>query len=79
MSACTTSVPARSVTLIGITNSTPSVIAEKSGGSTRARARYDVVAFSRYCTVIAFGIQRWLVGTVASINIPSRSLRRCPA
>ena len=34
------------------------LIAAKSGGSTRARARGDVVAFSRYCTVIAFGIQR---------------------
>lgn len=70
MSACTTSVPALSVTLTGITTSTPSVIAEKSGGSSRAWARSEVVAFSRYCTVIAFGIQRWLVGTVASINIP---------
>jgi len=36
MSACTTSVPALSVTLTGITTSTPSVIAEKSGGSSRA-------------------------------------------
>ena len=35
-----------------------------SGGSSRACARSEVVAFARYCTFIDFGIQRWLVGTV---------------
>jgi hypothetical protein len=33
MSACTTSVPLRSVTVTGTTSSTPSVIWVKSGGS----------------------------------------------
>ena len=33
-------------------------------------ARNDVVAFWRYCTFMAFGIQRWLVGTVASMSMP---------
>jgi hypothetical protein len=46
MSACTTSVPCRSVTVTGTTSSTPSVICAKSGGSSCARARNDVVAFS---------------------------------
>jgi hypothetical protein len=31
------------------------------------------VAFCRYCTFIALGIQRWLVGTEASINLPIAS------
>jgi hypothetical protein len=47
MSACTTSLPLRSVTLTGTTMSTPSVICAKSGGSSWARARSDVVAFPR--------------------------------
>src|SRR3981189_605986 len=42
----------------------------KSGGSRRAVARSDVVALARYWTVIALGIQRWVVGTVASISMP---------
>ena len=33
-------------------------------------ARSDVVAFCRYCTFMAFGIQRCVVGTVASISMP---------
>jgi hypothetical protein len=70
MSAWTTSTPWRSVTLTGTTTSLPSAMAPKSNGSSLAVARNDVVAFWRYCTFIAFGIQRWLVGTVASINIP---------
>ena len=44
------------------------------GGEVRrvdaAVARRDVVALARYCTFIAFGIQRWVVGTVASISMP---------
>ena len=48
-------------------------MALKSGGSIRAVARSDVVAFWRYCTVIALGIQRWLVGTVASMSMPIAS------
>ena len=70
MSACTTSTPSRSMTLTGTTSSVPSVMASKSGGSIRAVARSDVVALARYCTVIAFGIQRCVVGTVASISMP---------
>jgi isopentenyl diphosphate isomerase/L-lactate dehydrogenase-like FMN-dependent dehydrogenase len=70
MSAWTTSVPDLSTTLTGTTSSTPSVIESKSGGSRRACARSAVVAFSSYCTFIALGIQRWLVGTVASISMP---------
>ena len=46
------------------------MIAAKSGTAMRAVARSDVVALARYCTLIALGIQRWLVGTVASISIP---------
>jgi hypothetical protein len=38
-----------------------------------ACARSDVVAFLRYWTVIAFGIQRCVVGTVASISMPMAS------
>jgi hypothetical protein len=70
VSACTTSTPWRSVTLTGTTTSLPSAMAPKSNGSSLAVARNDVVAFWRYCTFIAFGIQRWLVGAVASTNIP---------
>jgi hypothetical protein len=46
MSACTASVSASSSMHTGTTRSTPSVIATKSGGSRRACARNDVVAFS---------------------------------
>ena len=80
MSAWTTSAPTRSVTLTGTTTSVPSVMAVKSGCSIRAVARSDVVAFCRYCTFIAFGIQRWLVGTVASMSMPiaiSATFARC--
>jgi hypothetical protein len=70
MSAWTTSVPLRSVTLTGTTTSAPSVMEPKSGGLIRAVARSDVVALAKYCTVIALGIQRWLVGTVASMSMP---------
>ncbi len=69
MSACTTSVPARSMTLTGTTSSVPSLIVVKSGGSRRACARSDVVAFSRL-DAHRLGIQRWLDGTVASISMP---------
>jgi len=58
MSAWTTSVPLRSVTLTGTTTSAPSVMESKSGGFSTAVAHSDVVAFPRYCTFIAFGIQR---------------------
>src|ERR1700712_16672 len=71
ISAWTTSAPKRSTTLIGTTSSAPSsVMAPKSGGSISAVARSDVVALARYSTVIPFGIQRCVVGTVASISIP---------
>jgi hypothetical protein len=70
MSACTTSRPDRSVTLTGTTSSVPSVNVRKSGSWICAVARIDVVAFSRYRTFIAFGIQRCDVGTVASISMP---------
>ena len=70
MSACTTSTPSRSTTLTGTTSSAPSVIGAKSGGSILAVARSDVVALARYSTVIAFGIHRCVVGTVASISMP---------
>jgi hypothetical protein len=48
MSAWTTSVPARSITLTDTTNSVPSVIGVKSGGSSRACTRSDVVAFAKF-------------------------------
>src|SRR5436190_7300127 len=70
MSACTTSTPYRSTTLTGLTSSVPSLTVRKSGGSSLAVARNDVVALARYATVIAFGIQRCVVGTVASISMP---------
>jgi hypothetical protein len=62
MSACTTSVPDLSTTLTGTTMSVPSVIEVKSGGSSRACARSDVVAFSRFiwtflARLSAFAIQ----------------------
>src|SRR5699024_7492896 len=47
ISACTTSTPALSVMLTGTTTSAPSVMAAKSGGSSRAVARSDVVALAR--------------------------------
>jgi hypothetical protein len=53
MSACTTSVPDLSTTLTGTTISAPSVIAVKSGGSSRACARSDVVAVSRFIWTIS--------------------------
>jgi hypothetical protein len=58
------------VTLTGTTSSVPSLTSRKSGGSIRAVARSDVVAFCRYDTVIAFGIHRCVEGTVASISMP---------
>jgi hypothetical protein len=32
--------------------------------------RLGIVQITPYCTFIALGIQRWLVGTVASISMP---------
>jgi hypothetical protein len=52
MSACTTSVPALSTTLAGTTISAPSLIEVKFGGSSRACARNEVVAFSRFIWTI---------------------------
>ncbi len=53
------------------------MIDAKSGGSSRACARSDDVAFSRYCTLIALGSNDGWSGPWLPSTCPSPSPRRC--